>query len=71
MSEPTTTPTRRRPRFELPLLLTCACLTAPFPFASRETSWLLGLPTWLWWSAGFTVLLSALTSWAILKHWDD
>ncbi len=63
--------TGRRRRWELPALLGCALLTAPFPFAGRETSWLMGLPTWLWWSAGLTLLLSTLTAWATLRCWEE
>ena len=48
-----------------------ALLTAPWPFVGRSTTWAFGLPSWLWWSLGMTVALSALTSWAILRLWRD
>ncbi len=43
--------------------------TAPLPFIGAETRFWLGLPLWLWWSAGFTVLLSAVTAWGLVFLW--
>ena len=37
---------------------------------SDPRSWL-GLPVWLWSSAGFTVVLSVLIAWGILRYWKD
>ena len=52
-------------------MLLAAVLSAPFPFAGRDTIWWAGLPLWLWWSLGWTVVLSGLTGFAILRHWND
>ncbi len=46
--------------------------TAPLPFLGEGSPRLwLGLPLWLWWSGGFTVLLSALIAWGVLRYWSD
>ena len=52
-------------------LYTTTVLTAPFPFIGRELRLVFGLPLWLWWSVGFTVLLSCLTAWGIMRLWSD
>ena len=51
------------------LLGLVALLTAPFPFIGSEPSFFVGLPLWLWWSIGMTVLLAALTSWGFFRYW--
>jgi len=53
------------------LVALCAIATAPIPFAGAQTRWWAGLPVWLWWSLGFTALLSGLTCYAILRLWRD
>lgn len=45
--------------------------TVPLPFIGSTTRFWLGLPLWLWWSAGFTVLLSAVTAWGLVVLWRD
>lgn len=45
--------------------------TVPLPFIGSATRFWLGLPLWLWWSAGFTVLLSAVTAWGLVVLWRD
>ncbi len=49
----------------------CAVGTAPFLFIGSESPDVLGLPLWLWASVGFTLSLTALTSWGILRYWRD
>ncbi len=61
---------RRHPLFML-LLVLCALGTAPFLFIGSESAVVLGLPVWLWSSIGFTVALSLLTSWGVLRYWRD
>jgi len=61
---------RRHPVF-MTLLTLCALGTAPFLFIGAETRLLLGLPTWLWSSIGFTLALSALTAWGVVRYWRD
>jgi hypothetical protein len=61
---------RRHPVFML-LLTLCALGTAPFLFIGAETRLVLGLPTWLWSSIFFTLALSALTAWGIVRYWKD
>ncbi len=54
------------------LLALAALGTVPFAFAGRETaSAPLGLPLWIWSSAGFTLLLSTLIVWGLLRYWRD
>ncbi len=61
---------RRHPVF-LILLALAALGTVPVLFVGREpVSWL-GLPLWLWSSIAFTLALSALTAWGILRLWKD
>ena len=45
--------------------------TVPFLFVGREYRVVVGLPLWLWSSLLFTVLLSVLTAWGILRYWKD
>ena len=45
--------------------------TAPLPFVGSEVVLVAGLPLWLWWSLGLTVLMSAITSWALMRLWRD
>ncbi len=61
---------RRHPVFMV-LLAICAVGTAPIVFVGSPTTFFLGLPLWLWWSAGFTLALSALTAWGIVRYWRD
>ena len=63
---------RKHPVF-LILLALVALGTVPIAFVGREPATLLGLPTWLWSSIVFTLLLSVLTCWGILRYWkgDD
>jgi len=61
---------RKHPVF-LALLGLVALGTVPIWFVGREpTSWL-GLPLWLWSSIGFTMALSGLTAWGVLRYWKD
>ncbi len=61
---------RKHPRFLM--LVACIALgTVPLPFVGARPSWFLGLPMWLVWSLGFTVALSAVTSWGLLRLWRD
>ena len=53
------------------LLALAAIGTVPFPFVGRQPVDWLGLPLWLWSSLAFTVALSALTAWGILRYWRD
>jgi hypothetical protein len=43
----------------------------PFWFIGRRTAFLFGIPVWLWTSMAFTVALSALTVWGLLRFWRD
>ena len=61
----------RRHRWFMVLLFGAAAATAPIPFVGRETVWLGGLPLWLIWSLSFTVLMSSLTTWGLLRLWRD
>ena len=61
---------RRHPVFML-LLALCALGTAPFLFIGSQPTAVLGLPVWLWSSIGFTVALSLLTAWGVLRYWRD
>ena len=61
---------RRHPLF-LVLLALAALGTAPIAFVGRPPSVWLGLPLWLWSSIGFTLALSALTAWGVLRYWKD
>ena len=70
MARPASDEPRRHPRY-LALLAAAALLTAPFPFIGGPPSLWLGLPVWLWWSLGWTVALSLLTAWGILRYWRD
>jgi hypothetical protein len=61
---------RRHPVF-MTLLAAAAAGTVPFAFAGAGPTMVWGLPLWLWWSILFTVLLSGLTAWGILRYWKD
>lgn len=61
---------RKHPLYML-LLALCALGTAPFLFIGSDSRFVLGLPLWLWSSAGFTLALSLLTAWGILRYWRD
>ncbi len=61
---------RRHPVFMT--LLGLACLaTVPWPFVGLEPVLWLGVPVWLWWSLGWTVVVSGLTVWGVLAYWRD
>ncbi len=53
------------------LVVLCALGTAPFLFIGSEPVFVLGLPVWLWSSIGFTLALSLLTAWGVLRYWRD
>jgi hypothetical protein len=61
---------RKHPIF-LSLVALAAIGTVPIAFVGREVTYLLGLPTWLWSSIGFTLALSGLTAWGVLRYWRD
>lgn len=61
---------RRHPRVMIALVLVILG-TAPLPFVGSEVVLVAGLPLWLWWSLGLTVLMSAITSWALMRLWRD
>ena len=61
---------RRHPVYML-LLAAAALGTVPIAFVgATERAWL-GLPVWLWSSAGFTLALSCLIAWGVLRYWHD
>jgi len=53
------------------VLALAALGTVPFLFVGRATRLWLGVPLWLWSSAGFTLLLSACIAWGVVRYWDD
>lgn len=61
---------RRHPWLMI-LIALVAFATVPFGFIGREPHDVAGIPTWLLWSFGFTVLLSGLTVFALLRYWSD
>jgi hypothetical protein len=61
---------RNHKGFMILLALVCV-MTVPFLFVGVSASFWLGLPIWLWWSMGWTLVLSALTAWGILYYWND
>ena len=61
---------RKHPFFLL-LLSLAAVGTVPICFVGRQPASWLGLPLWLWSSIGFTLALSALTAWGVLRYWKD
>jgi hypothetical protein len=61
---------RRHPLF-LALLAVVSLGTVPVLFVGGEPALWLGLPTWLWSSMAFTLALSALTAYGILRLWRD
>ena len=61
---------RKHPLF-LAALALAAVGTAPIFFVGRPVSTFLGLPLWLWSSVLFTLLLSALTAWGVVRYWSD
>lgn len=61
---------RRHPIFMV-LLGAAAVGTVPVWFVGSAPKDWLGLPIWLWSSAGFTLLLSGLIAWGILAYWHD
>lgn len=58
-----------------PVFMTClaaVCLAAvPLPFIGPGPILVGGLPLWLWWSLGWTTILSGLTAFGILRYWKD
>jgi len=61
---------RKHPIY-LTVLALAALGTVPFLFVGRATRLWLGVPLWLWSSAGFTLLLSACIAWGVVRYWDD
>jgi len=61
---------RRHPWYMAALALNALAII-PLPFIGPEPSFWLGLPLWLWWSFAWTVSLSCLTAWGILRYWRD
>jgi len=61
---------RKHPLF-LGLLALAALGTIPIAFVGRQPTNFLGLPLWLWSSIGFTLLLSVLTAWGVMRYWSD
>lgn len=61
---------RNHPLFLL-LLGLAALGTVPLGFVGRGSETWLGLPLWLWSSIGFTLALSSLTAWGILRYWEE
>jgi len=61
---------RRHPIYFL-LLALSALGTVPVIFIGRVGGIFLGLPIWLWSSIGFSLALSALTAWGVLRYWRD
>ncbi len=52
--------------------LAAVCIAAvPLPFIGPEPTIVAGLPLWLWWSLGWTIVLSGLTAFGILRYWKD
>lgn len=45
--------------------------SVPFLFIGRSQHFVFGLPLWLWSSLVFTVALSVITMWGILRFWRD
>jgi hypothetical protein len=61
---------RRHPGY-LALLAIVSLGTVPVLFVGSESEGWLGLPAWLWSSMAFTLALSALTAFGILRLWKD
>ena len=61
---------RHHPRF-LVLLGLVALATIPWPFVGENPALLLGVPLWLWWSLGWTAVLSALTAFGLQRYWRE
>ncbi len=61
---------RRHPVFMILLALTALAIV-PLPFINPQPTLWLGIPLWLWWSFGWTFVLSCLTAWGILRYWRD
>ena len=45
--------------------------SVPFLFVGTRTSYVFGIPVWLWSSMGFTLGLSVVTAWGISRLWRD
>jgi len=61
---------RRHPWY-LILLALCVLGTSPFLFVGSDSSRVLGLPIWLWWSLLFTCALALVTGLGILLLWKE
>ena len=53
------------------LMVVVCILTVPFLFVGRTPTLWLGLPSWLWWSMSWTLVLALLTGWGLLHYWKD
>ena len=53
------------------LLALSALATVPFLTAGGSSSFMWGLPTWLWLSLAATCLFAGLTAYGILRYWRD
>ncbi len=62
-------PIRHRAFIATVAILTFA--TVPFAFAGRAVRMVAGIPLWLWWSMGWTVVLAAVVTWGIMRLWRD
>lgn len=60
---------RNHPLYLIVLALVAAG-TVPVAFVGSNNPRWIGLPLWLWSSLGFTLALSAVTVWGILRYWE-
>ena len=59
------------PKGYLILLGVISLATVPFAFVGSATRSWFGLPLWLWSSLLFTVVLSIVVAWGVLRLWRD